>query len=851
METLLVERARVLDECILELWNAVPWPPAAGRAVGLFAIGGYGRGELYPGSDVDLLVLSETEIDGFCEHIETFVQSLWDLGLDIGHSVRTLAECARVAADDITIATALLERRQLSGAATLDQQLGHLFAYDEIWPQARFFRAKSDEQSRRHKHYDNVSFGLQPDVKSSPGGLRDVQTIIWIMLRYFGAKGLEGAYRQGFVSADEAETLSASLRFLKRVRWGLHMLAGRREDRLLFEYQQELARLFNYPGANVKTQIEAFMHDYYRHVHTLVVLNDLLLQQFDEAILRVHAAPVVKPINDRFVIRDDYLDVTDPEVFERQPWAMMEMFVVLAHRPDIGGVRASTIRLIRQSVQNVGDAFRKSRRVAFLFLELLRAPYALVSQLHRMRRYGLLQGYIPEFGDVVGQMQHDLFHIYTVDAHTLQLIRNLRRFRYRSAREKFPVATHCFKRLRRLDALYIAGLFHDLGKGRGGDHSEHGARDVVRFCQRLGLSQEPTALAEWLVRHHLAMSRVAQSEDLSNPEVIRAFARFVGNRDRLDYLYTLTVADITATDPSLWNGWRAALMSQLYTETRRMLRRGSDTSPGKTEKVREAKRLALARLARKGISEEIAETLWDSPPDEFFLSHTPPQLAKFTELLARRGNSRSAVAHVQDLPRQLEGEGATQVFVATEDDPELVLLTLARLNLMRLSIHAARICATVGGQCFATYMVLDQESGYIGRNARRFAAITRELTTSLNQGGYVEQVEEAVRKISARRVRRELQYFKVPVRVRFESDDELDESSVHIECRARPGLLTLIVRALINQRLKIGSASVSTLGERVEDSFSVTHASGESICDAEEQRALAARVREELLACGC
>lgn len=853
VETLLAERAACVDAHILTLWDEIDWPPAAKQSTGLFAVGGYGRAELHPGSDVDVLVVSEGQVSEFAEFIESFVQSLWDLGLDIGHSVRSLDECRVAAASDITIATALLERRQLCGNPELDRQIGHLFAYDEIWPCAKFFRAKSDEQSKRHKHYDNVEYGLQPDVKASPGGLRDVQTIHWIMRRYFGSLSLENAYRQGFMTAEEAETLSDAHRYLKRVRWGLHMTAKRPEERLLFEYQQELARLFGYPGDTLKDQIEAFMHDYYRHVQALVAINDLLLQQFDEAILRVHAAPVTKPVNERFVIRDDYLEVSSPDVFKEHPWAMMEMFVVLAHRPDIGGVRASTIRLVRQSVALVDDAFREDPRIAFLFLELLRAPYTLVSQLNRMRRYGLLQRYIPEFEACVGQMQHDLFHIYTVDAHTLQLIRNLRRFRYRSARQQYPVAAHCFKRLRRLEPLYIAGLFHDLGKGRGGDHSELGAKDVVRFCRRLQLSEESTQLAEWLVRHHLAMSKVAQTEDLSDPEVIRAFARFVDNRTRLDYLYTLTVADITATNPALWNGWRAALMSQLYSETRRMLRQGSETSPGRRERVASAKQLILHRLKKKGIGEEAAEALWDGPPDEFFLLHTAPQLAEFTALMAEREDQNAPLIAVRDRPRQLEGEGATMVFVATLDEPELVLLTLARLSLAGLSIHAAWISATAGGRCFATYMVLDSEAGYIGRDQRRFAAITRDLEASFKARTRSRQVLEAVRKISARRLSRELLYFEVPVKVRFESDEDLPNasSSVHIECRERPGLLTLIVQALVRQKLRIKSARVSTLGERAEDSFDVTLDDGLPVSDPEAQKRLSEAIREELVAAGC
>ncbi len=849
--TLLGERAICVDQCILGLWDAVDWSHLASHTLGLFAVGGYGRGELHPHSDVDVLVVSETDIAPFAEEIEQFVCSLWNLGLEIGHSVRTLEECRSAAADDLTIATSLLERRQLAGAPELDQQLGNLFAYDEIWPQAKFFRAKVDEQEKRHKHYDNVSYGLEPDVKSSPGGLRDVHTIDWIMRRSFGLQGLENPTSGRFLEPDDADALRTSHTFLKRVRWGLHMIVGRKQEQLRFEYQQELTELFGYPGNSIKARIEAFMHDYYKHVQALVGVSDLLLQQFDEAILRVHTAPVIRPLNDRFVVHDDYLAAKEVDVFEKQPWAMMEMMVVLAHRPDIGGVRASTIRLVRQAVKQVDDAFRNNSRVAFLFLELLRAPFTLVSQLNRMRRYGLLQRYIPEFGDVVGQMQHDLFHIYTVDAHTLQLIRNLRRFRYRSAREQFPIAAHCIKRLRRLETLYIAGLFHDLGKGRDGDHSEHGARDVVQFCKRLGLSAEQTELAEWLVRHHLVMSRVSQGEDLSDPEVIRAFAQFVNNRTRLDHLYTLTVADITATDPSLWNSWRAALMSQLYTETRKMLRRGSDVSPGRAEKVRDAKRLALRRLNKGGMNADAAAHIWDDPPDEFFLVHNPRHIAEFTELLAQREDEDGPLVAVRDAPRQLEGEGATLVFVATRDVPELMLLTIAHLSLMGLSIHAAWLATTRGGACFATYIVLDEEKGYLGRSKRRFMAITEALVAALQTPAHKAQVNEAVGKISARRARRELQYFKVPVKVQFDEEDDGEASSLQVECRERPGVLTLIVRTLVSHNLTIRSARVSTLGERVEDSFIVTQADGAPISGGERQTRLAESIRKQLVDAGC
>ena len=492
------------------------------------------------------------------------MQSLWDLGCEIGHSVRTVRECRRESAADIATATAMFERRLLTGDQKIIASLDRVMAARRLWPSAQFFAAKRDEQIERHANYDNVEYGLEPNIKASPGGLRDQHTVFWIVRREYGTTETAQLREQGVLTQQEETWLIEGKRFLSWVRYGLHLIAGRKEDRLQFEYQRELAQRFGYADTDAKRGVEGFMQLYYRHVLALREVNDIVLQTFEETIVQGRRRPRMEAINERFRLRNKYIETTGPEVFPTAPSAMFEMFVIMANRREIAGVRASTIREIRQNLAAINDQFRRDPKVCELFLELLRAPHTLVSQLTRMRRYGLLSAYLPEFGKIVGQMQHDLFHIYTVDAHTMTLIGNLRRFRYRKAEETYPVAHQCVLNVPKVELLYIAGLYHDIGKGRGGDHSELGAVDAAQFCERHGLSDEDTDLVCWLVRSHLLMSSTAQRKDIHDPDVIADFGSGVKSLERLDYLYALTAADITATNPTLWNSWRASLLRQLY-----------------------------------------------------------------------------------------------------------------------------------------------------------------------------------------------------------------------------------------------------------------------------------------------
>ncbi len=554
---LIEDRAWCVDQILQQAWQRFDWGDDADIA--LVAVGGYGRGELHPYSDVDLLILLDSEDqESFREPIEGFLTLLWDIGLEVGQSVRSVQQCAEEARADLTVITTLMECRTICGPDSLRQRMLRVTGSAHMWPSKEFFLAKRHEQQRRHAKYNDTEYNLEPNVKGSPGGLRDIQTILWMARRQFGSLNLHALVREGFLVESECSMLASSQEFLWRVRYALHMLAGRAEDRLLFDHQRSIARLFGYEDNDVKLAVERFMQKYYRVVMAISELNDLIIQHFEEVILPCEQPVQIQPLNSRFQLRDGYIEVTHPNVFKRTPFALLEIFVLMAQHPEIKGVRADTIRLLRDSRHLIDDEFRHDIRNTSLFIELFKSSQGIHRNLRRMNRYGILGRYLPEFGHIIGQMQHDLFHIYTVDAHTLNLIKHLRKLNRPEMAEKYPLASKIIDRLPKPELIYIAGLYHDIAKGRGGDHSELGAVDAEAFCQSHQLPLWDTQLVSWLVQNHLVMSTTAQRKDLSDPQVIFDFAQLVGDQTHLDYLYVLTVADINATNPTLWNSWRAA-----------------------------------------------------------------------------------------------------------------------------------------------------------------------------------------------------------------------------------------------------------------------------------------------------
>ncbi len=835
VRSLVYERAQIIDCLLHYAWHQFQWSDQ----VSLIAVGGYGRGELHPKSDIDLLLLMEEEQPNDLENAQNLLMLLWDIGLDIGHSVRTLEQCLEIARDDITVVTNLLECRTVAGSNALCLKLQQLTQPDNMWPADEFFRAKVDEQTARHRKYDNTEYNLEPNIKNAPGGLRDIQTIAWVAKRYFGVRTLNQLAGKDFFTEEEFALLLSGEEFLWKVRYGLHKIAGRAEERLLFDYQRQLAEAFGYRDNDTNLAVEQFMHRYYRAVLSLRELNDVLLHFLDEAVLNHDHDAVITPINKRFQLRDNYIEVTDETVFIREPSALLEIFVLMGNNANIIGVRPETIRLIREHRDLIDDEFRNNPRNTRLFLELLKCEHALVTQLRRMKRYNILGRYLPEFGQIIGQMQHDLFHIYTVDDHTLMVIRNMRLLNYPESKEKFPVAYECFRQLPKPELLYIAGMYHDIGKGRGGDHSTLGACDALKFCQRHGLKKHEARLVAWLVEKHLLMSSVSQKQDISDPDVIHQFAVEVGDRLHLDYLYALTVADINATNPTLWNSWRASLMRQLYVETRRALRRGLENPIDRQDLIDETQETAMELLLDQGYARESVEALWSYLQDDYFLRESATEIAWQSAAIIDHNSTDDLILVRETTSRK--HEGATEIFIRTRDRSNVFAAVTTALDYLNLSIHDARIYNTErGGYTIDTFYVLDENNQPIGADQLRSNRIKEALQQEL------AQVDENYSDLISRRTPRQLKSFVIPTRTSISNDIATNTTMLEVISPDRPGLLALIARIFLQFNVQLSNAKIITLGERVEDIFYITDTDGEPLSDPEFCKALQSEICRQL-----
>jgi [protein-PII] uridylyltransferase len=810
----------LVDELLKRAWR-LQLPTGAGCS--LVAVGGYGRGELHPGSDIDILVLlDEGRSEHIAESVAGFVTFLFDIGLKPGHSVRTLAECVHWASQDITVITNLLESRLLIGSEGLFQAMQRATAPDRMWPSDAFFAAKWQEQQARWKKFGDTAYSLEPNIKENPGGLRDIQMIGWVCRRHFGTRTLHELVQRGFLTEPEYRALMDGQALLWKIRYALHRITGRCEDRLLFDYQRTLAERFGYSDQDHNLAVEQLMQRYYRTVMELNRLNEMLMQLFHEAIvLKCHLDPPV-PINKRFQSRNGYLETTHERVFEHNPVAMLEVFLLLQTQPEIKGVRASTIRLIRANLHRIDDDLRLDIRARSLFMEILRQPDGITSELRRMNSYGVLAAYIPAFGNIVGRMQYDLFHVYTVDAHTLFVLRNLRRFAIPRHAREFPLASAIAHTLPKLELLYLAGLFHDIAKGRGGDHSMLGAQDAWAFCQLHGLSDYDSRLVSWLVDKHLLMSMTAQREDTSDPEVIQAFAAKVGDITRLDYLYLLTVADSRATNPERWNSWKDALLKELYHATRHALLRGLDNPQAQDELVQQKRGEALRLLTMQGLDESRCIALWRTITYDFFLHNSPAEIAWQTRVMLETPDG--------NLPRvaiRPETErGCTEVFLYTRDRDGLFAWSSALLSQLALNIMDARIITTDDDKALNLYLVLEEDGGTLSDPNRQ-----HEIVTAMEQGiCYPDGAEPRV----SRRIPRQHKYFDTETQIRFYPDPANDRTLLRLVTMDRPGLLADVGQAFTACCIRLHNAKIATVGAAVEDIFFITNRDDQPITDPEQ-----------------
>lgn len=799
-------QTQLVDGLLRQLWQ-LHMAEHADTAT-LVAVGGYGRCELFPHSDVDLLLLQASATGDSDDALKRFLALLWDVGLEIGHSVRTPDECAEQARLDITVMTNLLEARKLCGNPDLHTQMQALLQPAQLWPATAFFNAKLAEQKQRYAKYDGTAYRLEPNIKEAPGGLRDIHMISWVTRRQLGTLQLDELVTHGFLSTEELQDLRRGREFLWRTRFALHMTSGRREDRLLFEHQIKLAQLFGYADKDNELAVEQFMQRYYRSVKGLSCLNDVLLQLFEEAIVHPDDSTPPRSINARFQSRHGYIEVTDDAVFQDNPSALFEIFHILQTRDDLVGIRARTLRLLRRD-RSLIDGARDDLRLRSLFMAMLRHGHGLTNTLRRLNRYGLLGRYIPAFGQVIGRMQFDLFHTLTVDEHTLFVVRNLRRLAMPRFNDELPLCSSIMQRLLRPEWLYLAGLCHDIAKGRGGDHSLLGAQDASELCLQHGISGRGSELVAWLVQNHLLMSMTAQRKDISDPAVIHEFALAVGTVQRLEYLFLLTVSDIRATNPTLWNTWRASLLTQLYQSTRRNLEEGLEAPLEMAGLVEETR--SKAHQALLGMQLCVAEVarVWARFDDELFLRHSAHEIAWFTA-----GILRSKPGDLPLVMVDTRNQRGALVFVYTRDVNYLFGLLAGALTQCGLTIHEARLASTRDGYTLDSYTVTESDSRPLAARDR-----VEEIRSTLIQA--VRDMNYDAARVT-RRTPRLLRLFTVPTQVDYSQDIERKRTIVELVTADRTGLLFTVGKIFRRHNVLVQDAKINTIGERAEDVFFVT-----------------------------
>lgn len=795
---LLQSHAHVVDEHLRQAWQMLAMP----ADIALVAVGGYGREELYPKSDIDLLILLPEQPQAEMQKmLQDLVGVLWDIGLEVGHSIRTVDECISEASD-ITVQTNLLESRLLTGNTSLFEALiNTLLQHTDC---IDFFNAKQHEQEQRYTKYLDTDYNLEPNLKESPGGLRDLQTIFWISRACrLGYSWNEFAQR-GMLTQSEARAFARHEAMIQTLRIRLHYLAGRREDRLLFDFQTALAEQMNITATENRRASEHLMQHYYRTKKAIQQLNQVLLQNM-RAGLFPQAADIY-PINERFIARNDMLQARSEDLFEREPSAILESFLLMERHPRLNGFAAATLRALWRAQPLINADFRKDPRNRAMFMQILREPQGLTHVLRRMNQTGILGRYLPAFGRIVGQMQHDLFHVFTVDEHILMVVRNLRRLTVPEYSQELPLCSKLIKDFARPEVLYIAGLFHDIAKGRGGDHSQLGRADAARFCKQHGLTKEDTDLVVWLVEQHLTMSHTAQKQDLSDQDVIAAFAGKVKNDRYLVALYLLTVSDIRGTSAKVWNAWKGKLLEDLFHATRRFMLGGKIA-----DQIGDIRQRAREVLSLYAIAPELYELLWAQLDAEYFLRHEPHEIAWHTRLLAHRVNSVQPVvkARLSNI-----GEGL-QVMVYSPDQPYLFARICEFFEQMNYNIMEAKIHTTQHGYALDSFMVMNagkDDTAY--RDVMNY--IEYELESRLSSSGPLQSPRIG-------RVSRQQKHFPIQPEIQF-STDEKGNHLLSITAADRPGLLARIAHVLASYNIAISSAKINTLGARAEDTFWISGA---------------------------
>ncbi len=801
---LIAALTRNADRTLCALWRAQRLPADAL----LVAVGGYGRRDLFAQSDVDILIATATDPTGeLARRIESFVASCWDIGLEIAHSVRTLEQCLSEAEADITVQTSLLERRRLIGSPKLWAELDRRLS--EAMRPAAFFTAKRLELRQRHAKYDDTPYSLEPNTKESPGGLRDVQVIAWTAR----AAGLGTTWSElaanGLMTARETRLLRDRERTLKEIRHALHRLAGRREDRLVFDLQTTVARELGFVDGDSRRASEELMQRYFLAAKTVTQLNTILMQNIAAKLFDAPGAEP-EPIDDEFRNRGGLLEAIDPGIFERDPPAILRAFLTMQRHSDLSGMATETLRamwLARDRINPGGRANAQSRE---LFMEILKQPRGITHELRRMNKWSILSRCIAPFRRIVGRMQHDLFHVYTVDTHILMVVRNLRRFAIAEHAHEYPFCSQLMAQVDKHWVLYLGALFHDLAKGRGGDHSKLGMVDARHFCRAHEIAEEDAALIAFLVEHHLTMSAIAQKRDLGDPDVIAGFARIVGTVEWLNALYLLTVADIRATGPKVWNSWKGRLLEDLYHATRRVLDGESDIPPA--DRLDARRRETVRALNLGAIAPALYEQLWSRLDIAYFMRNDARDVAWHTRMLYRYPDTPTPIVRARLAP----GGDGFQVVVYMPDQKDLFARVCGYFDRKNLSVMDARIHTTAHGYALDSFLIVDPNGERRYRDI--LSLVEAELTECIQQQAPLAAPVQG-------RISRRSRYFPIVPQVDLRPDEQGKHYLLSIVAGDRTGLLYRIARVLGLHDVNLYTARVATLGERAEDVFLVDGAS--------------------------
>ena len=786
----------------------------------LLALGSYGRRELQLYSDIDLLLIHTDKISkSQLQRAQTFIQDCWDVGLEVSHQITNVQSCAELAAQDLSVISSIMDMYLLCGRGALMEELIYQTHPLHMWPSHEYFFAKQQEQKNRYAKYGETAYNLEPNVKYGPGGLRDLQILLSISKRHFNVKKLADGITYGFITDKEYEELMYCQHFLWKVRFALHMLAEKPDERLSFDYQVKLAQFFDYKDEPHSLAIEQFMKDYFKVIKRNRELNEMLLQWFDETIVH-HQKQKLTHLDNEFQLSNNYIEVRHMRVFNQHPQSLLKLFLWVAKNPDIKGVRASTIRLIRESLYLMGRRFRESPDATETFMNMLRSGNDPYEALQMMNRYGVLAHYLDCFAMVTGQMQYDLFHVYTVDQHTLFVIRNISRFNQKQYAKQFPLCAKVMPTIAKPEILYLSALFHDIAKGRGGDHSELGAIEAQQFAQRHHIEIKDIELLVWLVKNHLLMSQTAQRQDIYDPQTIEHFCQLLPQPQYLDYLYLLTVADICGTNPTLWNAWKDSLLKELYRAAKHMLHKEQELMD-ETALIATRKLDALHILTTEGVSPDPIQKLWSHFKGKYFLHESPEVIARHTKGIL----TSSQFPLVMIMPHH--SQGGTEVFIYMPHRDERFTITTSVLTNHHVTIQEAAIITCDNQFDLDTYIILDEQNQ---------AFFDEHRSTEIQQAlCHYLAAKDNLPPIARKRLSRALAHFNVKTQITYDEDNLNHHTRMFLVTSDRPGLLAIISRIFLTLDIHLHNAKIATAGERVEDMFYITNQKNQPLTPEEKE----------------